>query len=78
MIYQKNIVATCQEMQNKIAARPSRSTARSHRTGVPTGLGEGSPAFFVLGHPRTCMENQRAALPSAHRLRVNRVPLFRV
>jgi hypothetical protein len=31
--------ATCQEMQNETAVRPLRCTARSHETGVPTGLG---------------------------------------
>jgi hypothetical protein len=57
-----------QEMQSETAARPSRCTARSHRTGVPTSLGRSA---FERGDEPAGMDPDHTAprIPETTRVR---------
>jgi hypothetical protein len=57
-------------MQNETYARPSGCTARSHRIGAPTDLGRS--AF-----ERSLVAIRPSIVPSFHRSRVLRAPLFK-
>jgi hypothetical protein len=61
-------------MQNETAARPSRCTARSHRTGVPTGLGRS--AFERVDGPAQSSSRVSSVLPEKGGERLNKKALL--